>query len=196
MLSRCALSLVPCTLYLVFAMKKAVLLFLLQPILCHSQDKNDELIQWKDGQKLTWADYKGKVDSAADAAASTATYLGIEYNFSNNSVDYKITCSFSKTKSWGLHKNDHILSHEQGHFDITEIYARKLNKQMKNYQFNKDTYKTDLRKIYMTILEEKENMQNSYDDETNHSINREKQAEWSRKISDLLNEYKTFSNYQ
>lgn len=159
------------------------------------QPKNEELVPWKENQKLTWADYKGKIQKGSDAAASTATYLGIEYNFNKKGFDYKITCSFSKTKSWGLYKTDHILGHEQGHFDIAEIFARKLNKQMGEYVFNKNTFKDDLKNIYMTLTAEKDDFQNQYDKETNHSINKEKQVEWLKKIQEELKTLKSFSNY-
>jgi len=33
-------------------------------------------------------------------------------------------------------KNDYILSREQAHFDITELYAGKLNKILKAYKPN------------------------------------------------------------
>jgi Bacterial protein of unknown function (DUF922) len=159
------------------------------------QGKNEELIRWNENQKLTWADYKGKVRTGSDAAASTATYLGIEYNFTRNGFDYKITCSFSKTKSWGLHKTDYILAHEQGHFDIAEIFARRLNKEMGEYVFDKNTFKDDLKNIYMKLTAEKDAFQNQYDKETNHSINKEKQTEWLRKIEEELKTLKSFSNY-
>lgn len=159
------------------------------------QVKNEELIPWKENQKLTWVDYKGKVKAGTDAAASTATYLGIEYNFNKNGFDYKITCSFSKTKSWGLHKTDYILAHEQGHFDIAEIFARKLNKQMSEYVFDKNNFKDDLKNLYMKLTTEKDAFQNEYDRETNHSINKEKQTEWLKKIEEELTMLKSFSNY-
>ena len=160
-----------------------------------AQDKDEELISWNEEKKLTWADYKGKARTDADAAASTATYLGIEYNFNNKGFGYKITCSFSKTKSWGLHKTDYILAHEQGHFDIAEIFARKLNRQMREYKFNKNSFKDDLKKIYVTITTEKEEMQNEYDRETNHSIIKDKQTEWLWRIEKMLKEYNSYSNY-
>ncbi|MGZ8557696.1 MAG: DUF922 domain-containing protein [Chitinophagaceae bacterium] len=160
-----------------------------------SQSNEEELISWNEEKKLTWVDYKGTAKPGTDAAASTATYLGIEYNFNSKGFGYKITCNFSKTKSWGLHKTDYILAHEQGHFDIAEIFARKLNMKMSDYKFNKNSFKTDLKKIYETITSEKEEMQNSYDSETNHSINKEKQKEWLKKIDQLLREYRDFSGY-
>jgi hypothetical protein len=178
-------------------MRYKLLTFLLIPLAFSSfgQSNDEELITWSEGKKLTWADYKGKAKPDTDAAASTATYLGIEYNFGNKGFDYKITCSFSRTKSWGLHKTDYILAHEQGHFDIAEIFARKLNMEMINYRFNKNSFKEDLKKIYLSITSAKEEMQNDYDRETNHSIIKDKQVEWLKKIDQLLTEHKEFADY-
>jgi hypothetical protein len=170
------------------------LLISLMPFLASAQEK-EELIEWSSHKRLTWSDYKGRADASSGAAASTATYLGIDYNFGPQGFSYKINCSFSKTKSWGLHKNEYILGHEQGHFDIAEIFARKLHSKMKNYKFDKNNYKSDLKKIYEEVLDEKEEMQNKYDQETNHSIIKDKQSEWLKKIQKLLEEYKAYSGY-
>lgn len=164
------------------------------PVLVMAQQDADH-IKWQDRRKLTWADYQGTADRDAGAAASTATYLSVEYNFKDGKLGYVITCSFSRSKSWGLTKNDYILSHEQGHFDIAEIFARKLYKKLKAYEFDKKNYQTDLRRIYEDITSEKEEMQNRYDRETNHSINKEKQAEWLEKIRVELKEFQAFAGY-
>lgn len=168
---------------------------LLLPASLLSQETDEELIKWSGSKKLTWADYKASPDPASDAAASTTTYLMISYNISNSNFSYKIESKFSRTRSWGLHKTAYILGHEQGHFDIAEIFARKLNKKMAEYRFNRKTYQKELKKIYQDILDEKEEMQNEYDRETNHSINKEKQAEWLKKIEKLLEDYKEYAGY-
>ena len=165
------------------------------PLFAAAQDANEELLNWNTGKRLVWSDYKSKPDAGSDAAASTATYLGINYNITSSSFTYKITCSFSKNKSWGRYKTDYILSHEQGHFDITEIFARKLNKRISEYKFDRTTYKSDLQKIYQDILDEKEGFQNQYDEETDFSRNKEKQAEWLKKIEKLLEDLKDFAAY-
>ena len=103
--------------------------------------------------------------------------------------------SFIADRSWGLHKTDYILSHEQGHFDLAELFARKLHKEMSNYTFNKKSFQKDLKKIYDSIMKERESTQNQYDKETNHSINKEKQAEWLKKISRMLEELKDYADY-
>ncbi len=112
-------------------MKKLLfsILFII-PFLSYSQSANDDLIHWNKRSKLKWSDYKGPVNTESDAAASTTTYLAIEYNINRNGFSFKIACSFSKNRSWGRHKTDYILAHEQGHFDIAEIFARLLNKEM------------------------------------------------------------------
>jgi len=172
-----------------------LVIFLAVANLSFAQSKNEELLDWSASRKLTWNDYKASPDPNSDAAASTTSYLAIEYNISSSSFGYKIQSRFSKTRSWGLHKTAYILSHEQGHFDIAEIFARKLNKEMSEYKFNKRTYQQDLNKIYNKILDEKEKMQNDYDKETNHSIKKEEQAEWLKKIAKMLEEYKDFAEY-
>lgn len=175
--------------------KNFFLSLLLLPVGLFAQDKDEELLTWNAAKKLTWKDYKGSPDTNSDAAASTTTYISIEYNITNNSFGYKIQMRFSKTRSWGLHKTEYILSHEQGHFDIAEIFARKLHKTMSAYTFDKRSYQKELKKIYDDILEEKEKMQDDYDNETRHSINKEKQAEWLTKIKEMLEEYKAYANY-
>ena len=79
--------------------------------------------------------------------------------------------------------------HEQGHFDITEIYARKLDNALRDYNFNPKRFKTDLDEIYKDIMEEKEELQNQYDLETDYSRNKEKQTEWLKKIQKELAKY-------
>jgi Bacterial protein of unknown function (DUF922) len=175
--------------------KYFILLLLAKPLFAFCQDKNEELIDWSATKRLAWNDYKGKPDPHSDAAATTTSYLGIEYNFKNNTVTYKIVCRFSKNKSWGLYKTDHILGHEQGHFDITEIFARKLNKLTGEYKFNKNTCQQDLQKIYTNVMDEKEQLQNQYDKETDFSRNKEKQAEWLKKIQNMLEELKDYTEY-
>ncbi len=171
------------------------LFFSSSPTISYAQAANEELLEWNAAKKLTWSDYKGSVDRSSDAAASTTTYLAIEYNIKNSDFSYRIQSRFSKTRSWGLHKTAYILSHEQGHFDIAEVFARKLHKKMSEYKFNSKTYQKDLKKIYDEILEEKEEAQNNYDGETRHSINKIKQAEWLKKIEKMLEEYEEYADY-
>lgn len=169
--------------------------FLSVPLLLIAQSRNEELLDWDANRRLTWADYKAKPDQDSDAAASTASVLAVSYGISSAGFTYKIECRFSKTRSWGLHKTDYILSHEQGHFDIAEIYARKLHQRMSAYRFNKNNYQKELNRIYNEVADEKAAFQQQYDRETRHSIDEIKQAEWLKKISRMLEELKEYADY-
>lgn len=161
---------------------------------CIAQDTS-EFIDWSAKRRLAWNDFEAPVNKNSDAAANTSTYLGLEYNVRNNVFNYKVACRFSKNKSWGLVKNEWILRHEQGHFDITEIFARTLHKAVGEYKFNKDNYRADLDKIYKEVLTQKEQLQSLYDRESDYSRNKEKQEEWLRKIGKMLEDTREYAEY-
>ena len=159
------------------------------------REENAQMIPWMTEKRLAWEDFLCEPKRGTDAVASTSTSLGIAYQLTDGELKYRINCSFNKEKSWGLLKTDYILAHEQAHFDITEIFARRLNEALQNYQFNKRTFKKDIGHIYQSIVDEKEAFQKLYDGETDHSRNRRMQYDWLEKIETLLAETEPFSNY-
>ena len=161
----------------------------------HSLDETAEFLPWANARPLTWEDFLCEPKLNTDAVALTSTALAISYNMANNKLNYEITCSFSKVKSWGLLKTPYILAHEQGHFDITEIYARKLHKELMDYKFNRKNFRQDVNVIYDRIVKQKENLQFAYDGLTDHSRNKTVQKEWLEKIQDLLIETEAYANY-
>ncbi len=157
--------------------------------------EDEEFIPWAFNRRLSWEDFLCEPKKNSDAVASTSTSLGIAYQVEHGQLTYSITCNFSKHKSWGLLKTDYILAHEQAHFDITEIYARKLYQALQGYEFNRKTYRKDVNEIYRAIVQEKEDMQAAYDRESDHSRNRKAQYEWLQKIDQMLNETAPWGQY-
>jgi len=173
------------------------ILFISAPfVLSYTQNDSDDFIDWSADRKLRWDDFKGTPETGSDRAALSSILIHVDFSFSNNNFKWKITCRFSKKKSWARSKTDYILSHEQAHFDITEVHARKLHQRLSQYTFNQKTYQKDLQQIYQGIVKEENEMQTAYDSETNHSINKDKQAEWLIKVSRLLDETKEFADYK
>lgn len=164
------------------------------PLLLLSELEED-LIKWNENRKLTWADFKAEPLKMDSTVAITSTHLGFSYNVANGKITYKIDCWFDKNKSWGRVKNDWILKHEQGHFDIAEIFARQLNKSVSEYQYNKTTFQKDLNAIYKSVIDGKEKFQQQYDHETDHSRNKTKQEEWFKKIESELKQNKSWAGY-
>ncbi|TAI48258.1 DUF922 domain-containing protein [Flagellimonas allohymeniacidonis] len=151
----------------------------------------EESILWNPNRKLSWSDFKGKIPPAAVPAATTAS--GISYKYSANLIhhevdlDFEVNAYFYPNESWYKPNDcdDLILSHEQLHFDISELFARKMRKKLARTSFS-DNVKAEIRRIYKDILQELEDFQDQYDWETNFSRNREKQLEWNKKIAKAL----------
>ena len=147
-------------------------------------------------RKLTWKDFRAQPDKNSTNAALTSSSINIEFGYNNSGLKYKIKCRFDQNLSWGRIKNDYILAHEQGHFDIAEIHARKLHKNLKAYKFNNRTVAKDVNKIYDMVMKEHHAFQSLYDEETNYSRNAEKQGQWRDKIDQELNSLQEFADYQ
>jgi hypothetical protein len=140
------------------------------------------LIEWNSGRKLNWSDFKASPDPNSPNAALTNTSINVEFGYSKQGLTYSIKCRFDKNKSWGRVKNNLVLSHEQGHFDIAEIHARKLNKELKEYKFNSRTVANDVNRIYEKVMKQHHAAQQEYDEATDFSRKVEKQLEWLKKI--------------
>jgi len=167
-----------------------ILLFLL-PLLITTEEP---LMTWEEGYKLNWEDFQGKIPKQTQFAASTQSGLYFSYSVQNTngnlSLTTLVTANFNPKESWFKPDkvNAIILSHEQGHFDITEIQARKLRKEFSNYKVTKN-YKNDLQSMYTKAENDRKAMQMKYDKETNHSIILEKQKEWNNFIQKELSRF-------
>ena len=156
----------------------------------------EPLIDWTSDKKLTWSDFKGTPDAGSTNAALTSSSITIEFGYSNRGMNYGIKCRFNTANSWGRIKNDHILAHEQGHFDLAELHARKLNKALKAYVFNSKTVSKDVNAIYDNIMKEHHQVQQEYDEATDHSRKVEAQKIWEEKIAAELKSLEKYQHYK
>ena len=158
--------------------------------------KESNSIQWDASRRLAWDDFKSVPDNNSSNAALTSSTLSFKYNYdSEKGFSYTIACLFEKNSSWGKVKTDYILSHEQGHFDIAEICARKLNKTVKAWSLNPATAQKEIPAVYQQTMKDLEAMQNQYDSETNFSRDKEEQAAWKLKINNELQQLKGYAGY-
>ena len=153
--------------------------------------QEEEAILWNPEQRLTWANFKAEPPKNSEIAATTAS--GLSYQFSTTEkngkyeLDYIVSTYFYPDRSWYQANicDEVILSHEQLHFDISELYARKMRKIMDNTTFTKNV-KAEVKAIYREINKELAEFQQVYDRETNYSRNIEQQLSWNEKIKEAL----------
>ncbi|MEJ7737478.1 MAG: DUF922 domain-containing protein [Chitinophagaceae bacterium] len=176
-----------------------ILRFFIAALLCssfHLPSRTYDYIQWNAMQRLSWIDFQAVPPQGATNAALTSSSILMRFSTNGKTLDFHISCQFDKQSSWGRVKNDHILSHEQGHFDIAEIHARKLNKELRAYKVNKSQVSRDVNSIYQHVMQELTRMQMQYDQETDYSRKFPEQKSWIVKIDSYLEGLKGFSNYR
>lgn len=150
-------------------------------------------INWADG-KLKWTDFSGPIPSSSKFDALTHSTISLDFEGQNIILNFDIKSQFNPSKSWKKEGVDaYILKHEQGHFDITEYYARVLRKNLKTYKYKSfATIAPDVQRMFNEASKAANEMQVKYDADTNHSINRKKQAKWNKKIQKLLSKTSSY----
>jgi len=157
-------------------------------------------MSWEHGYRLQWSDFEATPTRHSNIAAVTASGISFSYSAKTSEtrlLDYSFTvkADFYPEQSWYLKDrvNANILNHERLHFDITELYARKFRQRIKNTTFTLDINR-QMERLHDAINDEMEAMQNTYDTETRHSQNVEKQQEWQAKIILQLNKLAYYSS--
>jgi len=151
----------------------------------------DESIPWSE-KPLRWDDFRGKPHPRSNVSA--LTYSGIKYNFEQNGnrLTMKVVATFDPEHSWVNNDlaTEYVLRHEQLHFDISELHARKLRAALKQISPTTSRPNSDAEKLYDKFTKESRKYQDRYDAETGHSGNEINQAAWDKKITMELNEMK------
>lgn len=150
---------------------------------------------WNAGRKLQWSDFKGKAVPNANESAMTASSVEFSYATNGRQIMWEVMAKFYPDISWSKQadQSDYILQHEQGHFDITELYARLFRKQLSE-QVKTAADVPKMQSIGKLILKDWDKEENRYDQETRHSLDKEKQAEWLKNLQERMDALKDFAS--
>lgn len=168
------------------------MLKLLVPIIflffAFTKDEKKKVLVWEESRLLTWDDFRGKAQKRF-AAASTHYDIYKTTTDKTKTGEVNVEAVFLCDKSWKKVSwiNASVLAHEQKHFDIVELYARKLRKLISDHNYSSySNLKTVSDSLYEVIDKEMDVYQDTYDDETDGSMNGKKQREWNKKIMDEI----------
>ncbi len=160
--------------------------------------KYEAKINWSADRKLTWDDFKGVPDTLNYPNTLAMTNSGFGYESGVNMLKEGkvfIQSVFNTNKSWVVveGRNDYVLRHEQIHFDITEIYSRKLRKELADANItSKNAEKA--KPIFNRIFSEMELRQQRYDQETQRGDKRETQEHWEAVVKLELAKYEFYKS--
>jgi len=151
-------------------------------------------MQWSETRPLSWSDFQGEPNGAADFVASTNSGISLSYSIGNRNgnyhFDFTVKSNFYPKQSWYRPEaaSEYILKHEQTHFDISELHARKLRKKLTELTVTEHV-KTDADKLYKETEQQRRAMQQKYDDESDHSKLQSAEFEWRTYVASELKNY-------
>lgn len=168
-----------------------------------SQITPDELIiNWQANLKLKREDFKAITKNNSRSSVAT-TSSGFGYNITDNGgkISGSIFVRFYCSRSWwnpdliDKEKVMYVLNHEQIHFDICELFGRKLYKGVIELRNSEKINSKTIDKLQSKLEKQYFNYQDKYDKETNHSINRVEQHYWNMNIAKELASMAEYSDY-
>jgi len=152
-----------------------------------SEINNLERIEWSE-RRLSWDDFQAQPDRDSwRIAAVTSSVIQYRYHCKDGLLNYEVKSIFLKDESWVKDnaRTTNYLAHEQLHFDITEVFARNLRKELSKRTFRCNEAKAFERSI-QKVLDEWKKTQTKYDRETQYSLDKPSQREWMRMVDELL----------
>lgn len=167
-----------------FFRNRTIIILILFCVFCTPLMAQDT-INWKKNIKLKCEDFASATDS--NSYFSAISDITIEYTIrklsnKSNDYDFQVLCYFTRSKSWMKNCDSVLLLHEQTHFDISEIFARKFKDEVNIAIRSKDFEIKEVEKIYNKIFDDLNQFTLKYDKETNHSKNKKAQTIWNNKV--------------
>ncbi len=161
--------------------------------------KHEQEIQWSSDRKLSWVDFKGTpmIVSNSNVGAESFCGFGFQSNYVTAFTKTKIfvNATFDCHLSWvreDQKHNDKLLKHEQFHFNLSEVYARKLRKRFSEAHLNAGNINTEANTIFKQVYVKYLTRQELYDAETNYGLDKGKQKEWQFNIRQELLSLRAF----
>jgi len=159
------------------------------------QDTNYAIIE------LEWNDFKISNTLNNNYTAKVAVNHKCEISYQLNTKEVSIILNSavkldklnSKVDKTFLKKANNeekikLLEHEKGHILISILYQYKLMEAFETYKFS-NNYKEEVRNLVGKITQEKEEMNQLYDLETDHHRNQEAQKKWDEELWSAINKY-------
>jgi hypothetical protein len=166
----------------------------------HGPIPEPEKIFWSKTKKITWNNYKKAYNHTMVNPLMTMIsthYIHYVTQKGDTLVVDNYPIFFPKDSYVKPElKTKTRLQHEQVLFDLYEVWARKLKKDIATASFSSHSYTVYLQSMHKTNLQNRNNEILKYRNETNYGENAAKQKEWAAKIQKELQELEKYNRNQ
>lgn len=174
------------------------------------------LIEWSSQRRLKRDDFQGRPPASAANASMSWIHIDTSWECSDGKLVATAQATFSPSQSWWRtgtsniwgdaetmrdasraqlearrsadQRDAQLLAHEQLHFDIAEVAARKIRARFGEFK-NACTEPGGTEPIQQMVAEIDQDLQEEqvrYDRETSHGINLRAQDQWAQRVKRLL----------
>jgi hypothetical protein len=163
------------------------------PATIRNQMAAHDAIGWSATRRLSWSDFQGIAPARGDESALTSYSLFHGASCTGKTFDFRVVAAFLPRQSWvrpavlaNAANNSRTLRHEQTHFDLSEVHARRMRRYFA--ELFEPCMKTteELGALAQRFIREEGAAQRKYDEETNHGRVTKKQAEWEAEVGRQL----------
>ncbi|UOE47296.1 DUF922 domain-containing protein [Mucilaginibacter sp. SMC90] len=157
----------------------------------YSEQPEGDTIYYSAKRPLSWNDFQEKAHGGkyiAEVLPGFGYTEQVEVVKSVVIVKISMRVFLPKSAAWVKPegRNSYALNHEQRHFDIVAIVVRHFKEALTAMKLPADNYDGYINVQYLDSYREMNQLQEQYDNETNHGMNQYYQQEWNRKIDGLL----------
>ncbi|WP_106792391.1 DUF922 domain-containing protein [Aquimarina sp. Aq78] len=186
--------------YLIHSIFILVLLIISSNLIAQ-EESNKNIVEWKSDRKLLWSDFIAEPNTDIFAFALTSYKIEIfptdvmvdENNNIQNYKDLHLNALFYKNHSWVIKKTEKLLQHEQLHFDIAELFARKMRQKFEELKVQNIADYDSYMSVYTMLWKKCRKMQNDYDEKTNHGIKEAINSQWQINVHSELQDLNSFA---
>ncbi|MFD2601479.1 hypothetical protein [Flavobacterium suzhouense] len=157
-----------------------------------NKNSEDDKILWSSTKRLKWDDFKGMANDTLDThvAQTQGSIEIVRTEIYKNIPKITLHCYFIKSLSWTKVDDIETLNHEQLHFDIYELFTRKIRKAFNELNRKNISDINEYQKVYNLYIEKCNAFNELYDHEV--YFNEKKQLMWNLKIEQELKKLKDF----
>lgn len=154
----------------------------------------ERYIEWSKERVLTWDDFKGAPDEETTMKAHTHSNLSVTWGCDENVFKFGVVAKFDTEDSWKkATASENLLAHEQLHFDIAELFARKMRQHFDLVSDGCSLTDEEVGDQVREIMDAWSDYENKYDVESRHSLDRTVQAQWELKVKNELQKLKRYA---
>ena len=179
----------------------AVLIASSVPASAQAPTASEEVIVWSTTRKVDWKDFKAKPEGGALGGARIAISHTYSIGCRDGVLHARVQAVMVPAMSWVTYRIQASglaslvgLRHEQLHFDLAEVYARRVRKLLRELPNPCSHTDDELNAMAERVIKEHWDQQRRYEVQTEHGQVERQQTDWDRRITAQLEDLRAFSD--